>query len=179
MQAIVTEIDDPQREAIDNVWGELKAVFGLKGVAGATRPHFAYQLAESYDAVRLDQALSRIAAAMAPFTVDTASLGVFRGPKTVLALVVHREGEAARLHARLWDAAGAAATGLRPEHGPSTWTPHVTLAAGDFGDEAQLDAIAQFLSRREYRWPLPVTNLCVVEDTRSATAPRRRFDLAR
>jgi len=179
VQAIVTEIDDPHREAIENVWGELKAVFGLRGVVGATRPHFVYQLAETYAAARVDGALSRIAAETAPFSVETAGLGLFRGRRTVLALVVHREGEVARLHERIWREAAVAATGPRSEYAAATWAPHVTLAVGDFGGPAQLDAIARFLERRDYHWSLPVTNLCVVEEARSATQPWRRFDLVR
>ena len=74
MQAIVSEIDDPARESIENIWGELKAVFGLQRVAGSTHPHFTYQVAESYDD-RIDAILREIAASATPFAIDTHGIG--------------------------------------------------------------------------------------------------------
>jgi 2'-5' RNA ligase len=177
MQAIITAIDDPFREAIENVWGELKAVFGLKGMVGATRPHFIYQAAERYGTRGAGEVIERIARETAPFAVETAGLGIFRGRVTVLAMTLHREGDVAQLHRRLWDDVTGWAHEVRREYAATTWVPHVTLAAGDLGDDAPLEAISQFLARRDYRWSIPVTNVCLSEDTRSASAQWRRFDL--
>lgn len=177
MQAIITAIDDPFRETIENVWGELKAVFGLKGMAGATRPHFLYQAAERYDARGAEEIIERIARETAPFAVETAGLGIFRGRLTVLAMTLHREGEVALLHRRIWDDVTAWAHDVRREYAAATWVPHVTLAAGELGDDAPLEAISQFLARRDYRWRIPVTNVCLSEDVRVAGAGWRRFDL--
>ncbi len=176
MQAIITAIDDPVREEIENVWGELKAVFGLKGMTGATRPHFIYQAAESYDASAVE-IIEGIARETSPFVVETAGLGIFRGRVTVLAMTLHREGAVGRLHRRIWEAMAGHAHGVRSEYA-STWAPHVSLAAGDLGDDSLQEAIAQFLGRRDYRWSIPVTNVCLSEDTRSESAAWRRFDLA-
>jgi 2'-5' RNA ligase len=177
VQAIITAIDDPFRETFENVWGELKAVFGLKGMVGATRPHFMYQVAERYDARGSGAIIERIARETAPFVVETAGLGIFRGRLTVLAMTLHREGEVAKLHRRIWDEVTAWAGDVRSEYAAATWVPHVTLAAGDLGDDAPLQAISQFLARRDHRWQIPVTNVCLSEDTRSESAQWRRFDL--
>ena len=177
MQAIITAIDDPFREAIEDVWGELKAVFGLKGMAGATRPHFLYQAAERYDTASAGAIIERIARETAPFAIETAGLGIFRGRVTVLAMTLHREGTVAQLHRRIWDELTGCARDVRREYASATWVPHVTLAAGELGDDVPLEALSQFLGRRDYRWSIPVTNLCLSEDTRSESASWQRFDL--
>jgi hypothetical protein len=45
MQAIVTALDEPWRERVEEIWAELKAVFQLKSVEGSTEPHFAFHAA--------------------------------------------------------------------------------------------------------------------------------------
>ena len=62
MQAIVTALDEPWRERVEEIWSELRAVFQLKAIAGSTEPHFTYQVAERYDAARLAPIAARIAA---------------------------------------------------------------------------------------------------------------------
>jgi len=176
MQAIVSALDDPFRERVEEIWGELKAVFGLKGVIGQTRPHFTYQVAARYDAAAVDAALSRIAAATPPFEAPTRGLGLFRGEQTVLYLAVVRDGGVERAHERIWAEASAAASELRMYYAAETWVPHITLAIGDLS-EAQAPDIMRFLGRREYRWTVPVTNLCLVPDTASAASEWRRYEL--
>jgi 2'-5' RNA ligase len=176
MQAIVSALDDPFRERVEEIWGELKAVFGLKGVVGQTRPHFTYQVAERYDAAAVAAALSRIAAATPPFEAHTRGLGLFRGDQTVLYLAVVRGEDIEHTHARVWAEATAAAAGLRAYYAAETWVPHITLAIGDLSEE-QAPEIMRFLARREYRWDVPVTNLCLVPDTTSAADEWQRYEL--
>ncbi len=176
MQAIVSALDDPAREWIEDVWGELKAVFGLKRVIGSTHPHFTYQVAERYDADAIDRALSSITAVAPPFAAKTRGLGVFRGDETVLYLAVVRDAALERMHERVWVETSGVATGLRAYYAAETWVPHITLAIGDV-EEQQLSEIKRFLGRREYRWSVPVTNLCLILDTGSTALAWRRYAL--
>jgi 2'-5' RNA ligase len=176
MQAIVSALDDPFRERVEEIWGELKAVFGLKSVIGSTRPHFTYQVAERYAAAAVGAALSRIAAATLPFEAHTRGLGLFRGDQTVLYLAVVRDTGVERTHERVWAEASAAAGGLRAYYAAETWVPHITLATGDLSEE-QAPEIMRFLGRREYRWSVLVTNLCLVPDTASAASEWQRYEL--
>jgi 2'-5' RNA ligase len=175
MQAIVSALDDLARERVEEIWGELKAVFGLKSVIGSTDPHFTYQVAERYDADAVDRALSSVAELEPPFDAETRGLGVFRGDETVLYLAVVRDTSLERIHERVWAETSDGATGLRAYYAAETWVPHITLAIGDV-EEQELPEIIRFLGRREYRWRVPVTNLCFIPDTASAAA-WRRFEL--
>lgn len=176
MQAIVSVLDDPWREEVENIWGELKAVFGLKSVIGSTRPHFTFQVAEDYDPTTIDEALSSITAVEPPFGIETRGLGVFRGDEAVLYLAVVRDAALERMHERIWAEASGAATGLRAYYGARTWVPHITLAIGDL-QEAQLPEIIAFLGRKQYEWAIPVTNLCLIADTSNASTDCRRYEL--
>ena len=176
MQAIVSALDDPHREMIENIWGELKAVFGLQGVIGSTHPHFTYHLAQSYDAASIEPLLAGIARAMPPFAIETHGLGVFRGDETVLYLHLSPSPALATLHARIRDAVNPIATEPNPIYAAATWVPHITLAIGDLTEDL-LPLALQFLNRREYNWAIPVTNVCLIEDTSAATAPWRHFEL--
>jgi 2'-5' RNA ligase len=177
MQAIVSALDDPHREMVENIWGELKAVFGLQGVTGSTRPHFTYHVAERYDAGRIDAALTAVARTTPPFDIETHGLGVFRGDETVLYLHVSPAPALMALHRHIWDAVATIAAAPKPVYADATWVPHITLAIGDLTEEI-LPLAMQFLNRREYRWAIPVTNVCLVPETASATTTWRRFELA-
>ena len=175
MQAIVSALDDPHREMVDNIWGELKAVFGLQGFTGSTRPHFTYHVAESYDASTIDGALTAIAGATPPFAIETHGLGAFRGAETVLYLHISPSPALAAIHGRIAHAATPIATEPKAVYAGATWVPHITLAIGDLTEEI-LPLALQFLNRREYNWAVPVTNVCLITDTSSA-AEWRRFEL--
>jgi 2'-5' RNA ligase len=177
MQAIVSALDDPHRELIENIWGGLKAVFGFKQLAGATAPHFIYQSAEQYDPQATDTVLARIAAATPAFTITTGVVGVLRGPRCVLYLPVLESDALDRLHATLWHDVAPLAAGVRQAYAAETWAPHITLAVSPI-NEAQMPRVLRFLEARDTRWALPVTNLCFVPDTASVAVPWRRYALA-
>ena len=176
MQAIVSALDDPHREMVDNIWGELKAVFGLQGVIGSTHPHLTYHVADAYDAGAIEAALGGVARATRPFAIETHGLGVFRGDETVLYLHVSPSPALAAMHRRVWDAASPIATEAKPVYTAATWVPHITLAIGDLTEDV-LPLALQLLNRRTYEWLIPITNVCLIENTVSAIAEWRRFGL--
>ncbi len=161
---------------VDNIWGELKAVFGLQGVIGSTRPHLTYHVADAYDASAIVDALGAVARASQRFTLETHGLGVFRGDETVLYLHVSPSAALAAMHDRVWDAVTPIATAPKPVYAAATWVPHITLAIGDLTEEV-LPLALQLLNRRTYEWTIPITNVCLIENTESASAEWRRFDL--
>ena len=178
MQAIVTALDEPWRERVEEIWAELRAVFQLKAIAGSTEPHVTYHVAERYDETRIASIVARIAGAAAPFEIETEGLGVFRGEETVLSLHVTPSPELRAMHAAIWRDVSAAASGVKAVYAAETWAPHITLAIGDLREE-QLPDIMALLGRRDYRWRIPAANLCLIPDTSSATAAWTRWDLRR
>jgi hypothetical protein len=55
--------------------------------------------------------------------------------------------------------------------------PHIALAVGDLREE-QLPEITSLLGRRDYRWRVRASNLCLISDTESRTAARTRWELS-
>ena len=176
MQAIVSALKDPHREMVDNIWGELKAVFGLQGVIGSKRPHLTYHVADAYDANAVSDALTTVARTSPPFTIETHGLGVFHGDETVLYLHVSPSPALVEMHSSVWDAVTPLATAPKPVYAAATWVPHITLAIGDLTEEV-LPLALQLLNRRTYEWVIPITNVCLIENTASASADWRRFEL--
>ena len=176
MQAIVTALDEPWRERVEGIWAELKAVFQLKAVEGATEPHFTYHAAERYDAARIEEALGAIGRSTPSFEVETHGLGAFRGEETVLFLHVTPSDRLSELHAAIFGVAQALADAPKPAYAAATWVPHITLAIGDLQEE-RLPEIMALLGRREYRWRMPATNLCLIPDTASQRPPWTRWEL--
>lgn len=185
MQAIVTALDEPWRERVEEIWAELRAVFQLKAIAGSTEPHVTYHVAERYDETRIAPILARIASTTAPFEIDTHGLGVFRGKETVLALHITPSAELLATHRAIWSNVSAALPGepsaasdVKEAYTAATWAPHVTLATVGLREE-QLPDIMALLGRRDYRWRMPATNLCLIPDTSSKTAAWTRWGLRR
>jgi 2'-5' RNA ligase len=176
MQAIVTALDEPWRERVEEIWAELKAVFQLAAIATSTEPHFTYHAADGYDRAPIDAQLARLASTTPRFEVETHGLGVFHGEETVLFLHVTPAPALRAVHAAVWSAAEGIAADVRPVYAAETWVPHITLAIGDLRQE-QLPDIMTLLARREYRWRMPATNLCLIPDVTSVEEPWIRWDL--
>jgi len=163
MQAIVSALDEPHREMALDIWGGLKAVTGLKQLAGAADPYFTYQTAARYDAAAAAM-LRRIADATPAFTIETGAAAVLRGPRHVLYLPVLVNDALARLHETLWRETAALAADRRPAHDPGSWAPHITLAAGRI-DETRMPDVLRFLAGRDARWTVRITSVCLLPDT--------------
>jgi 2'-5' RNA ligase len=177
VESIVTAFDKPWRERLDEIWGELKAVIAdLKGAAVETRPHFTYQGADSYDSVRVSNALAGIAAGSTAFEVETAGVELFHGDDGIVVYLAITPNDALRaMHRRIWDATQRIAEARKPVYAEATWVPHITIASGALGDE-QVPLVQELLGRKEYRWTMPVGNVCYVPDTSDAGGDWYRFN---
>ena len=174
MASIVTLIDEPQRAAIENVWGELKAVFGLPQLRGATAPCFTWNTAQRFDDTALDKALTRVVAEATPPHATTGQLALLRGLECVLYIPVIADDALLDMHARIRDAVGSTATGANAAYATDTWAPHISVAVGPMS-EAEAEDVLPFLGIRDTSGRVPVTNLTVIPDSRSAPASWRRF----
>ena len=177
MQSIISALDDPYREMVGDIWGGLKAVAGLKQLAGAIDPHFTHLSAEHFDPQVAEQVLPRIAAATPAFSVATGAIGVLRGQRHLLYVPVLANDALAHLHEMIWREVTPLASGVREAYAAATWAPHITLAIGRI-DDARMPEVLRFLKGRDTRWTLPVTNLCLIPDTRSGAEGWLRFPLA-
>jgi len=176
----VTAIDDPWREEIANVWGELKAVFGLGSLTGAVRPYLTFHVAEDY-APGIEDTLARIAVRGTPFHIETHGIGITEGALTegeqsVIYLHVTRTEALDDVHHVIHHAAQPLAVKAKPAYEDETWLPHIAVASGALPAEA-LPQIVELLGRRSYDWSIEATNLCLIPDTRLVGAEWVLFEL--
>ena len=195
MKAIVTAIDEPWRDQVANIWGELKALFGLGGLAGAVRPYVTFHVAEDY-AQGIEGVLARIAARGTPFRIETHGMGITEGApaerapgegalteralaegrQSVLYLHVTRTEALDDVHHVIHHAAQPVAVNPRAAYEAETWLPHIAVASGRI-PPADVPRVMEFLGRRDYAWTITATNLCLTPDTRIPGAEWLRFDL--
>jgi 2'-5' RNA ligase len=180
MKSIVTAIDDPWRDQIAGIWGELKAVFGLDALTGAARPCLTFHVAEDYvragPGAGIEDALARVAARGTPFRIQTHGLGLTEGAQAVIYLHVTRTETLDDVHHVVHHAAQPHAINPRAAHQSETWLPHIAVAAGPI-PPADIPRVLEFLARRDYAWTITASNLCLIPDTRLVAAGWLRFDL--
>jgi 2'-5' RNA ligase len=165
MPSIVTAIDDPYREWIEEAAGEIKAITGRKDLPAATRPHVTLHVADRY-APGIDDAIAGVVASTPLLEFKTGEVGVFRGPQVVVALQVLRTESLLRLHSRLSQSVARYAESPKHAYATETWAPHITIIAGSIEDQHIEDVIA-VLARRNFAWTVPLTNLCLVPGPRA------------
>ncbi len=177
VRSIVTAIDHPWRERIEDAWGEIKALFNLRReLAGQTEPRIVLHVAAGYGE-EMTRLLGTIAASTPRFEVRTGAPAILKGPRYLIYVPIEASDELTALHGRLWHEAAPLAQTLKAAYAPATWAPHLTLAMGHLPEEI-LTELQQFLAMRDWGWRLPIGNLCLVPDDASNAAPWTRFDLA-
>lgn len=175
MQSMVVALDEPYREWIEEAAGEIKAVTGRKDLASATRPHFTLHVAGRYGR-GIDATLAALAGSAERVEFETGHVGVFRGPKTVVALEILRTDDLVQFHASLLERIEAIADDPKAVYAPDTWAPHISIIAGAIAPE-HVEAITAVLALRDFAWRVPLTNICLVADERAREWTR--FDVRR
>ncbi len=173
MEGVATLLEDDHAAAIEALYAELHAEFGLRRLF---TPHFSYHVAERYDAVRLRTILSSLAENLAPLTVQAAGLGLFMAPDPVLYVTVVRTPALTRLHQAIYGAVSVAAEGLIDYYKPVNWVPHVTLA--HLSDLAAVGPILSYIQGRTFDWPLPVDHLAYLPAVTKDAEPYFRLSLS-
>lgn len=173
MPSIVSALDEPYREWLEEAAGEVKAVTGRRELVAPARPHVTLHVAERYTP-GIEGALGRFALSEAPLTFTTGEVGVFRGPQMVVALQVLRNDALLRFQADLRAAIVPFAERPKPVYGAETWAPHITIVAGRI-DPAHIEGIIAVLGRRDFAWTVPLTNVCLVPD--ASAHDWLRFDI--
>lgn len=178
MHALVSILPQHYYQQVEEIWRELEAEFGLKGVRITPFPHFTWQVARGYDFDRLASAIMPIAREQPPLVVRTAGLGVFTGPQPVIFIHVVKTIEMYQLHARLWEAAQPHRRSLSPYYQPEAWIPHISLALDDI-DQANIAGVITRLAFRPYAWEMVIDNLAVLTQPPGENAQiHDRFDLS-
>ena len=177
MPGIITVLDGATTERIERTWDAMEREFGVpRGYPGAL-PHFSYHLAESYDLERAGGVLRDIAAATPQFQVETSGFGVFTGPEPVFYIPVARGPAVASLHAAICERMRAAGMETNPYYLPERALLHITIAQQNVPAGA-ISKLLEWLSRQDFSWKVPVTNLALADQTPDSALIYERFQLA-
>lgn len=164
MHGVVSLLDDTHSQAVANLWDELEQTCKVKRLREIIPyPHVSYHVAQEYDFARLDEVLTRLAAASAPFSVQTAGVGIFTGAKPVLYLAVVRNPKLMRYQQAVWAALAEAnmSVGAVDLYHPDHWMPHITLAQHDL-DATTLPEAVRLLSERTLAWDMTIDGIAVL-----------------
>src|SRR4051812_46659014 len=104
MDAVVSLLDETHYRLVEDLWAELEARFGVRGIYVTPYPPFSYHIAQHYDLAALEPVLRRAAQGATPFTVRTGGLGIFTGANPILYIPVVRDPALTEFHRRLWQA---------------------------------------------------------------------------
>lgn len=178
MHALVSVLPQQSYQQVEEIWRELEAEFGLKGVRITPIPHFTWQGARDYDFERLAEAITPIAREQPPLLVRTAGLGVFTGPQPVVFIHIVKTMELYELHARLWEAAQPHSRAPSPYYRPQAWIPHISLALEDV-NQTNIAGVITRLAFRPYVWEMVIDHLAVLIQPSGQTAQvHHRFDFS-
>ncbi len=176
MNAVVSLLDPAHCKLVEDLWSELAADFGVRGVYVTPYPHFSYQVAEHYDLPQLEALLAGFARRHAPLRVRSSGLGLFTGRNPVLFIPVIKSPELVQLQHALWQELAPVARRPVGYYEPGRWQPHITLGHTDI-DASNLPAIVGALAGREYNWEIRIDNLTVISHLGDRQELGRRFAL--
>ncbi len=163
MNGVVTLLPQPFYHQVEQIWDELEADFGFRGIRVTPYPHFSWQIGETYDMDCLEENLHQIARRLKPIQISTAGLGVFTGEKPVVYISVVRTAELTALHAEIWSALDCAGKDISPLYSPSAWMPHISLIYNDLTPE-NIGQVLQRLAFRPFYWQLQVDNFAYIHE---------------
>jgi 2'-5' RNA ligase len=176
MHGIVSLLDAPHYQLVEDLWAELRYKFGVTGVYVTPYPHFSYQVASHYDVNQLTESLQHFATHHAPFIVHTTGLGLFTGPSPVLYIPVVRSPKLTALHQALWQQSLSAGSSILQYYSSDQWVPHITIGFGDL-NSGNLPPIMHHLSTLDFAWEIVIDNIALIYDTGTRQELRGRFAL--
>jgi 2'-5' RNA ligase len=177
IHGIVTLLDPPHFQAVEELWREFERKFGVSWVSRRMPyPHMSFHVAEEYNVAQVEAALSALAADCQPFKVKIAGLGIFMTGDPVLTLTVVRTPELDYLHRRIWGSVEGLAAGVLAYYRPENWLPHITLAQGDL-DAIKLPRLVSALTGRRLDWEIMVDNITLMIDDGIKHDIKQRADI--
>lgn len=169
MHGLVSLLDPPHYEKVEDLWSRLEAHCGLKGVRVTPIPHFSWQVTMDYDFEALKPAMAKLAGELAPFTVRTTGLGIFTGKaEIVLYIPLIKDETLLKLHQTIWKATLPYTIQPNLYYAPDNWMPHITIGYGDV-DEEGLACATRLLAREDFNWAIQIDNLLLVSQSEGET----------
>ena len=168
MEGILSLLDSSHSQQVKEIWSELEARFGLRGVQEFPYPHVSFQISEGYSLETIKTRMRDTVSRFKPIQVQTAGLGLFVKPSPVLYIPVVRATSLDRIHRLLWKAFPPL-NGDGGHYSPNQWMPHITLAVGDLKAE-MLPQVTQLLAERDFHWKITLDNLAFASQSAAGLA---------
>lgn len=163
MEGILSLLDTSHSQMVEEIWAELEAQFGLRGVQEFPYPHVSFQISEGYSLATIQDRMQDTVSRFKPIQVQTAGLGLFVNPAPVLYIPVVRATALDRIHRLLWKAFPPL-NGEGGYYSPNQWMPHITLAVGDLKKEMLPDVI-HLMAGHDFHWKITLDNLVFAAQT--------------
>ena len=135
MQGLVSILPQPYYDHVLEIWDDLEAKFGLKGIRVTPLPHFTWQVADQYQVPELLKSMRSIAANTPPMEVCVKSAEAFVSDNPVVFLKVLKSAPLLKLHFRLWLKCLPIGKEMNMLYSPPLWRPHISLAYQDLTRE--------------------------------------------
>lgn len=142
MYSIASLLDPSADEIVRALWERFEEHCGLTGIKITPLPHFSWLGAEAYHLDAVEPLLTEQAAKMKPFTVQTAGLGMFTGPRPVVYIALVKNETLLDVHKALWESLRPHAEIPNGFYDPNRWMPHITLAFREIDPERLGCAVA-------------------------------------
>lgn len=165
MDGLVSLLPTPYYQQVESIWDELKEKFQLTGIRVTPYPHFSWQIAESYDELRLKGVMLQLASEARRFSIHTSGIGIFSGPQPVIYIPVVKNQALIEFHARIWERASPTVVGSFPSayYHPDHWMPHISLAYNDVNEE-NIAGVMTHLAFKSYDWEMEIDNLAFISE---------------
>lgn len=174
--SIAVLLDDEHDQVVRAIWREIQDELGIKHVFKNPIPHITHIQAAKVKETALQTALTQFAAEHGPFTVRTAGLGLFTGPRPAIYIPCVRNPIITGLHSSMIVRVSDAIEGIRPTHHINSWVPHITLLLPDMVGGRLLDVVA-LLAQRDFTWEMRLNRLIVLHDDENSTEPLMQIEL--
>ena len=162
MHALISTLDDVNKERVSGLWETLAHTCDLRGIYKIPLPHFSWHGAEAYQLPLLEPLLANWAQQAEPFQVRTTGLGIFTGSKPIIHLRLVATQLLENYHRQIWQLIQAtSAIGASPHYAPETWLPHITLGIEDVS-LSNIGCAVSRLAFQPYDWVIHIDNLTIV-----------------
>jgi 2'-5' RNA ligase len=175
MYGIVAFLDSEYEKYVVKLWRKLQTECDVKFVAQhIPYPHFSLVVADGLEVDDVDMLLRKMATDQPPVPVDTAGIGIFTRPATVIYIPILVNRKLTQLHERVWKIVEPFSSEPVPYYRPDSWLPHITLAQGDIEEESLMDAL-RVLRDDSFHWAIPIHEIGIIEYNSGASTVLSRF----
>ena len=160
MHGLITQLPDPYKEKVHQLWENFQKAHHLNGVFTTPIPHFTWHVDAQYQP-ELIPSLAEFFAENAPPAIITDGLGIFCGEHPIIFINIMTTEELLSFHKKLFNILQPFSSKSNAYYEPGKWHPHITLALGDT-NPVLAGTIIENLSNLDFAWTFECCNLSLI-----------------